>query len=217
MGKKLAFLFAAFLLPALAFAQVTGSFVGGYQSCYQYGVDMPQVQINYTGTSDQVQVHLNRFQPSDDDRYVAQSAGSSPYTSTLDFSREYDGSNVLGWFDFDPGTQLPYHVLDLTYYADSEGESADIPVDFVIQAGPCAAPPAPNGISAMIAYADATFASTTGFTVSSTSDFAGDTFFNLFAGAGLAALYEVRYWVVAILIISAIVYFSYRALRFFKH
>lgn len=60
------------------------------------------------------------------------------------------------------------------------------------------------------------FASTTGFTVASVVQWTGDNLITLFIGSGLAVLYELRYWIVALVIISVIVYFAYRAFRFFR-
>ncbi len=69
----------------------------------------------------------------------------------------------------------------------------------------------------LITTAQAGFASTTGFSVSSVVTWAGDNLIKLFIGSGLSVLYELRYWIVALVVISAIVYFSYRAYQFFRH
>jgi hypothetical protein len=69
----------------------------------------------------------------------------------------------------------------------------------------------------LITTAESGFSSTTGFTVGSVVDWAGDNLISLFIGSGLAVLYELRYWIVALVIIAAIVYFAYRAFRFFRH
>lgn len=69
----------------------------------------------------------------------------------------------------------------------------------------------------LITAADTGFASTTGFSISSVVDWAGDNLIKLWIGSGLAVLYSLRYWIVALIIIAAIVYFAYRAFRFFRH
>lgn len=69
----------------------------------------------------------------------------------------------------------------------------------------------------LITDASAGFATTTGFTISSVVTWAGDNLIKLFIGSGLAVLYELRYWIVALVIIGAVVYFAYRAFRFFRH
>jgi hypothetical protein len=69
----------------------------------------------------------------------------------------------------------------------------------------------------LISTASAGFASTTGFSISSVVQWSGDNLIKLFIGSGLALLYELRYWIVALVIIGAIVYFAYRAFRFFQH
>ncbi len=69
----------------------------------------------------------------------------------------------------------------------------------------------------LITEASAGFASTTGFEISDVVVWAGDNLIKLFIGSGLSLLYNLRYWIVALVIISAIVYFAYRAFRFFRH
>ena len=69
----------------------------------------------------------------------------------------------------------------------------------------------------LITNAEGGFATTTGFNVSDVVVWSGDNLIKLFIGSGLAVLYELRYWIVALIIIAAVVYFSYRAFRFFHH
>ncbi len=69
----------------------------------------------------------------------------------------------------------------------------------------------------LITDANTGFASTTGFSIDSVTAWAGDNLIKLFLGSGLAVLYSLRYWIVALVVIAAIVYFAYRAFRFFKH
>lgn len=69
----------------------------------------------------------------------------------------------------------------------------------------------------LITDAAAGFASTTGFSIGDVVTWSGDNLIKLFIGSGLAVLYNLRYWIVALVIIGAIVYFAYRAFRFFRH
>ncbi len=69
----------------------------------------------------------------------------------------------------------------------------------------------------LIASSTAGFAATTGFSIGDVVTWAGDNLIKLFIGSGLAVLYELRYWIVALIIIAAVVYFSFRAFQFFKH
>jgi len=72
-------------------------------------------------------------------------------------------------------------------------------------------------MGSLIGNATSTFLSTTGFDVSAVVTWAGDNLIKLFIGSGLAVLYELRGWIVALVVIGAIVYFAYRAFRFFRH
>jgi threonine/homoserine/homoserine lactone efflux protein len=69
----------------------------------------------------------------------------------------------------------------------------------------------------LITNASNGFSSTTGFSVASVVEWTGDNLITLFIGSGLAVLYELRYWIVALVIIAGIVYFAYRAFRFFRN
>lgn len=69
----------------------------------------------------------------------------------------------------------------------------------------------------LIANATSSFSSTTGFDVSAVVTWAGDNLIKVFIGSGLAVLYELRYWIMAVIIIAAIVYFAYRLFYFFRH
>lgn len=69
----------------------------------------------------------------------------------------------------------------------------------------------------LITAAESGFATTTGFSVGDVVTWSGTNLIKLFIGSGLAVLYELRYWIVALVIIGAIVYFAYRAFRFFQH
>jgi len=68
----------------------------------------------------------------------------------------------------------------------------------------------------IVTTATAEFASTTGFSVSSVVDWMGDLL-KLVLGTGLGVLQALIPWIIALTAIGAIVYFLYRAFRFFKH
>ena len=72
-------------------------------------------------------------------------------------------------------------------------------------------------MGSMLSSATSTFMTTTGFDVGDVVTWAGDNLIKLFIGSGLAVLYELRGWIVALVMIGAIVYFAYRAFRFFRH
>ena len=72
-------------------------------------------------------------------------------------------------------------------------------------------------MDAIIAAAEEGFASTTGFSISSVVTWAGTNLFLLFIGSGVALLYELRYWIMALVIIAGVIYFAYRAFQFFRH
>lgn len=69
----------------------------------------------------------------------------------------------------------------------------------------------------LLSSATSTFMTTTGFNVGEVVTWSGDNLIKLFIGSGLAVLYELRGWIVALVMIGAIIYFAYRAFRFFRH
>jgi len=71
-------------------------------------------------------------------------------------------------------------------------------------------------MDAIIATATSTFLTTTGFSLDAVVTWAG-TLVKLVIGTGLAVLQALLPWILALIVISAIVYFLYRALRFFRH
>ncbi len=72
-------------------------------------------------------------------------------------------------------------------------------------------------MNSLIGNATSSFANTTGVEVDNVVTWAGDNLIKLFIGSGFAVLYALRYWIVALIIFGALVYFAFRALGFFKH
>jgi len=71
-------------------------------------------------------------------------------------------------------------------------------------------------VDGIIATATSTFASTTGFELSAVVDWMGNLA-KLVIGTGLGVLEELMPWILAIIVIAAVVYFLYRAFKFFRH
>ncbi|MES2287452.1 MAG: hypothetical protein V4547_17290 [Bacteroidota bacterium] len=80
--------------------------------------------------------------------------------------------------------------------------------------GSCTYPPPPDTIGDLISSSDSGFQVTTGFSVGGVMDWSATNLIKLFIGSGLAILYGLRYWVVALIIIAGIILFARRALRF---
>lgn len=69
----------------------------------------------------------------------------------------------------------------------------------------------------LIQTATSSFQTTTGLSMDSLLTWSADNLIKLFIGTGFAVLYTLRYWIVALIVFGAIVYFAFRALGFFKH
>lgn len=74
-----------------------------------------------------------------------------------------------------------------------------------------------NAFMIQLGNATTTFQETTGFDVAGVVTWSVDNLIKLFIGSGLAVLLYLRGWIVAMVIIGSIVYFAYRAFRFFRH
>jgi len=68
----------------------------------------------------------------------------------------------------------------------------------------------------MINTATSTFLTTTGFSFADVVDWMSDLL-KLVIGSGLGLLNAMLPWIIALVVISAIVYFLFRAFRFFRH
>jgi len=68
----------------------------------------------------------------------------------------------------------------------------------------------------LINTATTTFETTTGITLASVVDFLKDQIL-LVVGTGLGVLQALLPWIIALIAISAVVYFVYRGLQFFRH
>ncbi len=66
----------------------------------------------------------------------------------------------------------------------------------------------------MINAASPDFASTTGFTMASAVGFVDDNLIKLFIGSGMSVLYHLRWWIMVLIIIGMIIFFSLRGLNF---
>jgi hypothetical protein len=67
-----------------------------------------------------------------------------------------------------------------------------------------------GGISDWVNSASDGFSTTTGFSIAAGVGFVGDNFIKLFMGSGLSVLYNLRYWILALVIIFLIVFFIKR-------
>lgn len=69
-------------------------------------------------------------------------------------------------------------------------------------------------MESLIGDATTTFLSTTGFELSAVVTWAGDLI-KLFLGSGLALVDELKGWIIALIMIGAVLGLIYKALRFF--
>lgn len=132
-------------------------------------------------------------------------------------------TQISPWFTFIINPNDPfgvYHFLEitdvtpqcdtLTYIeclADPNYLGTDISITYL-----------PNDtLSLMLASASASMEATTGFNIQGVVQWAGENLIALFIGSGLAVLLALSGWLVALLILGAIIYFAYRAFRFFRH
>lgn len=68
----------------------------------------------------------------------------------------------------------------------------------------------------LIATSSAGFESVTGFSLASLVTWSGENLILVFIGSGVALLYELRWWIAALVMIAIVIYFAFRAFRFFR-
>lgn len=78
-------------------------------------------------------------------------------------------------------------------------------------------PPPQNGLATLITSSGNKFASTTGFSPSEAVVWTGLNLIKPIISGGVNLLYSLRYWIIALIVLSAIVYFAYRAFKFYRH
>jgi hypothetical protein len=67
-----------------------------------------------------------------------------------------------------------------------------------------------NGFTTMLSEGESVYTTTTGASMGATVSWAGDSFIKIIIGSGLAVLLALRFWIVAIIAISIIVWYVYR-------
>ncbi len=78
-------------------------------------------------------------------------------------------------------------------------------------------PPPDSNFGDLIASSTVGFASTTGFQLQPLLEWTKNNLFLLYIGSIVGAIYGLRYWIAAVMIIGAIIFLSIRAFKFFKH
>ena len=78
-------------------------------------------------------------------------------------------------------------------------------------------PPPDPPVEHMINNASSSFNSTIGFNPSQTVSWVGNNMIKPFIGGGVMLLMALKLWIIALVVLSAIIYFAYRAFRFYKH
>lgn len=146
---------------------------------------------------------------------ICDSATSSCGANGTPFHALYslDDSSSQGGFDFGGTYPQPVSYLGETGYGITLGTWTSPTPTVVLSTCPSGTTTFEDNISA--AYS--VYNDTVGTSIGSTTQWATTNLLALFMGSGLALLYYLRSWIVALIIIAAIIYFSYRAFRFFRH
>jgi hypothetical protein len=69
----------------------------------------------------------------------------------------------------------------------------------------------------LITQADSGFGSSTGFSINAITKYSGDNLTYVFMGSLLGIVFGLRFWIAAVLVIAAVLYFTRRAYQFFRH
>jgi hypothetical protein len=218
--KKLLTTLGAFIFllsPALVFAASTHHYV-----CSDFptlgGATCSGGVVTFTPGNNYISdtVPVFTLNPPGGPWYISYTASSG---SNIDI--DYSGNHFSGTQTdtlltgiFNPG--LTMGNFGSSFYVGTIGDICitDTPGDC---SAPPPPPPPPSGIAGEITAAEAGFSSTTGFDIIGLINWSGTNLVALFVGSGLALLYELRFWIVALLVIAGVIYFAFRAFQFFRH
>lgn len=68
----------------------------------------------------------------------------------------------------------------------------------------------------LLQNATSSFNTTTGFEMADVVTWMSANLLKPFLGGGLAVLFELRFWIIGLIVISIIVFFAFRAFRFYR-
>jgi hypothetical protein len=69
----------------------------------------------------------------------------------------------------------------------------------------------------LVNNATSSFQTTTGFSLQSVATWMWDNLAEPILGGGLATLYTLRFYIIAVVMLAIIVYFGYRLFTFYRH
>lgn len=76
--------------------------------------------------------------------------------------------------------------------------------------------PADTSLSGLISNASNGVQTVSGSSIGSVVSWTADNLIKLFVGSGLMILIALRYWIIALIVIAIIIYFAYRAYKFYR-
>jgi hypothetical protein len=158
--------------------------------------------------------------------YGGSFASSGFYTDALAYLAAHPGSTIT----ITGASVACYNVTEASFsgpsgdgglnvdgFTSCPSDLTGVTISATINDPPPPPPPPPPSFDSMLTDANNGFGSSTGLTIDGVVSWAGDNLIKLFIGSGLAVLFNLRWWIAALVIIAALVYFAYRAFRFFRH
>lgn len=164
--------------------------------------DSPAITTSCTGPEDGYYVFdpLGNYQQANSCGNAFNAFNAGVYgTGHVVFINDYASQSTVCSTDYTTCSSLAVGIVN------------DAPFDITDPSPP---PPSPGiGFAGLIDSANSDFASTTGFTIGASVGFVNESLTKLFIGSGLSLLYELRYWIMALIIIAGVIYFAWRAIR----
>ncbi len=137
--------------------------------------------------------------------------GGTPYWIVVNGTNSGGGGSYVGW-EVSNDTGPSWTSLNGVPWGGDYGSNTNM-----VQVYGLSTPPPASGFAALIDMATSSYESVTGISMTDVTTWTSDNLLKLFLGSGIATLYLLRFWIVAFMIFAAIVYFSFRALGFFKY
>lgn len=105
--------------------------------------------------------------------------------------------------------------LDLVPFASCIGGRCGVIDDIYLIINGIPVPPPPP-FEELIRNATSTFNQTVGFPPSEAVQWSGDNLIKPIMGGGFSILYVIRFWIIAVVVIYIILFFAFKAFRFYK-
>lgn len=189
----------------------------GSQGVYDCGLTGPLIDLSNGGAGQTVYVTLTLSGATGNFRYSC--GGSVTNCSLTTFTASLVEASMVVPVNMGAGDFA--YIYFTNFSGSGQGTITGVCVDddgtSCTSSPPPPPPPPPDNLGAQLSAASSSMEMTTGFDILTLQLIGGTELSKLWLGNSLAFLLLYRVWIVAFIVIGAVLYFSMRAWRFFRH